>query len=115
MFRMTPQLLRNFFTGPATRAYPRQVRPPFSATRGRLVNDIAQCNFCGACALKCPSACIEVDRHLYRWSFAPHICIGCGVCVEACPRRCLHQEPATGPPAVRKEMVVMDGEPKPSQ
>ncbi|MCB2145474.1 MAG: 4Fe-4S ferredoxin [Deltaproteobacteria bacterium] len=108
MFKMTPQILRNLISGPATRAYPRQIRPPFPATRGRLVNDIAQCNFCGACAVKCPSVCIEVDRHLSRWSFAPHICVCCGVCVEICPRHCLRQEPATGPPAAQKEMVALD-------
>lgn len=110
MFNITPQILINFFSRPVTRDYPRQIRPPFPATRGRLVNDITQCNFCGVCALKCPSACIEVDRDLSRWTIAPHICIGCGVCVEICPRHCLRQEPATGPPTVSKETVVMGAE-----
>jgi ech hydrogenase subunit F len=114
VFKMTSPILGNFFSGPATRPYPRQVRPPFAATRGRLVNDIAKCNFCGACAVKCPSACIEVDRHQSRWSFAPHMCIGCGVCVEICPRDCLLQEPVTGAPVLRKEMVVLHGEPESS-
>ena len=113
MFKMIPRILDNFFSGPATRAYPRQIRPSFAATRGQLVNDITQCNFCGACAVKCPSACIAVDRHLSRWTIAPHICVCCGVCVEICPRHCLRQEPATGPPVTRKEIVILNGE-KPS-
>ena len=93
MFRMTPRILANLFSGPAT--------------RGRLVNDIAQCNFCGACAVKCPTGCLTVDRHGSRWTLAPHICIGCGVCVETCPRHCLHQASESGPPADRNDVVVV--------
>ena len=109
MFTMTPHIFSNFIHKPATRNYPRTARPPFSDVRGRVVNRIEGCNFCGVCALKCPTACIEVERPLRRWVLYPHICIGCGVCVEVCPRHCLHQESAVGPPSNRKETIVLIG------
>ena len=70
MFKMTPNILRNFFTKRATRRYPYVERSPFEGTRGELCIEIEKCTFCGVCAVKCPSQCIRVNMPC-RGCFGP--------------------------------------------
>ncbi|GAB6907478.1 4Fe-4S ferredoxin iron-sulfur binding domain protein [Desulfosarcina cetonica] len=107
MLKMMPRILDNLFGRPVTRDYPRKVRAPFAAVRGRVVNDPCTCIGCGICAQKCPSGCIRVDRHAGQWIIEPDRCIGCGVCVENCRQHSLHQENTTGPPMLEKLPVVV--------
>ncbi|UCF90849.1 MAG: 4Fe-4S binding protein [Desulfobacterales bacterium] len=112
MFKMTPNVLRNLISKKATRRYPRQVRPPYESVRGELRNDSTQCNLCGACALKCPSQCITVDKTAGTWTCDPFACVYCGVCVDTCPAQSLTQKREYRPPAVERQTIFMQGEPR---
>ncbi len=111
MFFMTPTVLRNLFTGRATRDYPREVRDPFPQARGELVNAIEQCIFCGICQRKCPSQCIGVDKDQGLWQCDPFACVYCGVCVDNCPTKCLSQKQLHRAPAASRELLILRGTP----
>jgi formate hydrogenlyase subunit 6/NADH:ubiquinone oxidoreductase subunit I len=113
MLFMTPQILKNLFRPSATRHYPLEAREPFARSRGQLAIEIDGCVFCGACARKCPSDCIAVDKANARWTLDPMACVGCGVCVEACPKNCLIQAPHYRRPHTAREVVAVQGEIKP--
>lgn len=110
MFTMTPTIMRNFVGKPATRRYPYVARPPFKNARGEIQNDIQICNFCGICAVKCPSQCIAVDKKAATWSCNPSACVYCGVCAEACPSGSLHQKCDYRKPVRQKDMINLKGE-----
>lgn len=112
MLDMTPNILKNFLSKPATRLYPIEVRPPFEEARGALVNDIKECIFCGACQRKCPSHCIEVDKKAATWNWDPMACIYCGICVDNCPTNCLTQDKLYQQAMAERETVSLKGEVK---
>jgi ech hydrogenase subunit F len=111
MFKMTPTILRNFVGKRATRLYPAVVRPPFPDVRGALTNDMASCNFCGICAAKCPSRCINVDKKNATWQCDPFACVFCGVCVDACKTGALRQDPLYRRPSRAREHIFLQGAP----
>jgi ech hydrogenase subunit F len=82
---MLPTILKNLFSGYATRLYPAQVREPFENARGhiRFIED--KCIMCGVCAMRCPSVSITTDKKKNELVFYPARCIVCEVCVHACP------------------------------
>jgi len=82
---MLPTIIKNLFTGYATRLYPVQVREPFEKARGHVVFDDDKCTLCGACALRCPSVAITTDKEKNELTFYPLRCIVCEVCVHVCP------------------------------
>ena len=82
---MLPTILKNLFTGYATRLYPVQVREPFENARGHVVFLDDKCTMCGVCALRCPSVAITTDKEKNELVFYPLRCIVCEVCVQACP------------------------------
>ena len=82
---MLPTILKNLFTGYATRLYPVQVREPFENARGHVVFLDDKCTMCGVCALRCPSVAITTDKEKNELIFYPLRCIVCEVCVQACP------------------------------
>jgi len=82
---MLPTILKNLFSGYATRLYPVQVREPFENARGHVVFYDDKCTMCGACALRCPSVAITTDRETNELAFYPLRCIVCEVCVHVCP------------------------------
>ncbi len=82
---MLPTILKNLFTGYATRMYPVQVREPFENARGHVVFLDDKCTMCGVCALRCPSVAITTDKEKNELAFYPLWCIVCEVCVQACP------------------------------
>ena len=91
--------LKQFFSPPVTRQYPKEKREPFPGSRGlhALVRDDetgeARCVGCGLCAAICPSQCIyiytsEGDDHkkvVDRYEVEVLKCVFCALCVEACP------------------------------
>lgn len=105
MFEMTPTILRNFFSKRSTRRYPRIARTPFEKARGAIHNDVSVCDFCGICAVKCPSRCIAVDRKNAAWRYDPFECIYCGICVDSCKSGSLSQE--TRYPCVAEDRVIV--------
>src|SRR5271157_3921250 len=82
---MLPTILKNLFTGYATRMYPVQIREPFENARGHVVFLDDQCTMCGVCALRCPSVAITTNKEKNELAFYPLRCIVCEVCVQACP------------------------------
>lgn len=107
---MTPTILRNLFSKPATRLYPTSRREPFPDVRGELVNTIETCIFCGICAMKCPSQCLRVDK-AGAWEYNPFACVYCGICVETCPTQSLSMKTQHQSPAPTVGLVTLKGEP----
>jgi ech hydrogenase subunit F len=114
MFNMLPNVIRNLFNKKATRRYPRVIRPAFENVRGALFNDIARCTFCSACAVKCPSQCITVDKGPGTWTYELFACVFCGICVDICPAGSLHQKGEYRLPLCSRETITLKGEPKPA-
>jgi len=112
MFKMTPNVIHNLLHKKATRRYPRVIRPAFENARGALSNEIAKCTFCGACAIKCPSQCISVDKKAGLWIYDLFACVFCGICVDICPADSLHQQNAYRIPLSGRETITLKGEPK---
>jgi formate hydrogenlyase subunit 6/NADH:ubiquinone oxidoreductase subunit I len=112
MFKMTPNVIRNLLHKKATRLYPRLIRPAFENVRGALFNDVAQCTFCGVCAVKCPSQCIAVDKKAGIWIYDPFACVFCGICADICPAESLHQQSEYRLPLAGRETITLKGEPK---
>jgi ech hydrogenase subunit F len=110
MFTLTPYVLRNMFSKKATRKYPYQKRKAFNDVRGELINNIEKCTFCSACALKCPSQCIKVDRENAIWTCEASACVFCGICVDTCPTNSLYQKPEHKAPFVSHQIISMKGE-----
>lgn len=111
MFKMTPTIVRNFFSKRATRRYPHEVRPAFAGMRGAIQNDMAVCDLCGICAAKCPSQCITVDKKNATWQCDPFACIYCGVCVESCRTGSLHQLEVYQQPATARKPIRLSASP----
>lgn len=86
---MLPTILKNLFTGYATRLYPIQVREPFENVRGHITFDDDKCILCGACSLRCPSEAISIDKEKKELTFYPFRCIVCEVCVHVCPTKAI--------------------------
>jgi ech hydrogenase subunit F len=110
MMFMTPHILKNLFQKSATRMYPLEQREPFERARGELAIAVEDCIFCGACARKCPSQCITVDKKTATWTLDPMACICCGICVAACPKDCLRQELVYRRPCTAREEISRQGE-----
>jgi ech hydrogenase subunit F len=110
MLPMICHVIHNLICQPSTRRYPFQVRTPFDNLRGELINEVAQCNFCGLCAHQCPSQCIRVDKKKMTWSCDPFICVFCGTCVDACPARCLSHSQRYRPPTRKPQWIHLCGD-----
>lgn len=106
MFMMTT-ILKNLFTGYATRLYPVTKVETFRQQKGQLKLDIEKCTLCGVCRIKCPSQCISVDKAAKTWEVDPFACVYCGICVEACPTKCLYQEEMYKAPLAAKDTVKL--------
>jgi len=112
MFKMTANIMRNLVVKKSTRRYPYEVRETFDKVRGELINDIDRCIFCGTCAVKCPSQCLEVDKQAYKWIYDPFACVYCGVCVDICPAKSLYQKTQYRKPVVERLTISMQGKPR---
>ena len=93
MIPFVRNVLKNLFTGPATRNYPAAPSPTVEGGRFRLDMNIRDCVFCGLCARRCPADAIEVRRDEQAWTLDPYRCILCGGCTEVCPKKCLSMKP----------------------
>lgn len=91
--------LKNLFSKPATRLYPKVARPPFAANRGHIEIDFSQCILCGMCMHRCPAHAIAVDRAKGDWRIDRLSCVICGGCVSVCPKKCLALKPERSPVA----------------
>jgi formate hydrogenlyase subunit 6/NADH:ubiquinone oxidoreductase subunit I len=85
--------IKNLFSRPATRLYPKVVRPPFAGNRGHIEIDFSACILCGMCARRCPAHAIAVDRAKGEWKIDRLSCVICAGCVAVCPKKCLSLHP----------------------
>ncbi|MCQ2361692.1 MAG: 4Fe-4S dicluster domain-containing protein [Acidaminococcaceae bacterium] len=107
------EMLKNLFSSPATTQYPLQPKEFAKGVRGKVLNDIDNCIFCGMCQRNCPADAIVVDRTKRTWTINPFSCVQCQLCVDNCPKKCLHMEEHYTEPALEKADVVMEGKPLP--
>lgn len=105
-------VVRSAVSRPATRLYPFEKREDFAATRGRIVMDPGECNFCTLCQMKCPAGAISVNRDQKTWQINRFRCILCGACVGACMRKVPKFETAYAAPAAAKQVETYRQEPK---
>lgn len=99
---MVQNILSNLVHKPATRRFPATRREPFPDVRGTVAFEMANCIYCGACALRCPSGAIEVDRAESTLTFDISRCILCGCCAEACKKQGVHMESTYRTPFYQK-------------
>lgn len=104
--------LKNVFSKPATRQYPKVKRTPFSKQRGHIGINIENCIFCGMCSRKCPVGAIKVSRNEKSWEIDCFKCVNCSYCAESCPKKCLIVEPEYVAPAYHKNTVKFIQKPK---
>lgn len=106
---MSGTIIKNFFSGPATRAYPVVKRKPFPAARARIIHEPERCSHCGLCVNICPTEALhlEEDREKLKITrtYNSFACIWCVRCVEICPEGALrigleYPEPADEKTAV---------------
>ena len=104
---MPGMVLRSAAKKPATRLFPAEIRPAYAATRGHVAMDIAKCNFCTLCQLRCPTGAIVVNKQEKTWQIDRMRCILCTACVGACTRKCPTMETSYAPPVgERRESLV---------
>ena len=69
------EMLGNLFKPPATSQYPFKPRKVYEADRGKVINNIDNCIFCGMCMRNCPSDAITVDRNARTWKINRFACV----------------------------------------
>lgn len=107
------EMLGNLFKPPATVEYPLKPKTFPEINRGKVVNSIDDCIFCGMCMRVCPSAAITVDRGARTWSINRFACVQCKGCVDHCPKKCLRMDVQYTEPAREKTSEVLQGKPLP--
>lgn len=108
------EMLGNLFKPPATVEYPLKPKTFPEINRGKVVNSIDDCIFCGMCMRICPSAAITVDRGTRTWSINRFACVQCKACVDHCPKKCLGMDVQYTEPAREKTSEVLQGKPLPT-
>ncbi len=104
-------MLSNMFKPPVTTDYPIKPKQFDPNDRGRVLNDIEKCIFCGNCQRNCPADAIIVNRAKGTWEINPFSCVQCKNCVDACPKKCLSMDPHYTEPATEKKSILMQGTP----
>jgi formate hydrogenlyase subunit 6/NADH:ubiquinone oxidoreductase subunit I len=112
---MSRTVLRNLFSRPATRLYPRRVKEAHRTekSRGRIEIDIEACIFCGACAKRCPTDAIIVTKPDREWNIDRLRCCTCNACVEVCPKKCLSMANTYTSPTVTRDKDIFRQAPRP--
>ena len=105
------EMLSNLFKPPVTTDYPLKPREPLAGVRGRVVNDIDNCIFCGSCQRNCPADAIVVNRAKGTWIINPFSCVQCKACVDNCPKKCLTMDGHYTEPATEKADIIVQGTP----
>lgn len=113
-FKLGKMTLKSLFTKPITVKYPFEEPEHPAALRGMVSYDHTDCNYCGVCAKRCPTGCIEVDRQSQTWSINHFGCIQCASCVRECPKSCLGMEPVLKHPSTQKSVQVCE-RPEPTE
>lgn len=115
MFDMLGNILKNVFSKPATRMYPKDKRQTYKDVRGQIGIEIDNCIFCGICSKKCPSSAITVNKNDKSWEIDHYRCIICNVCKEVCPKKCILSNEQYRPSAYAKDTMKLVQQPKPEK
>jgi formate hydrogenlyase subunit 6/NADH:ubiquinone oxidoreductase subunit I len=102
-FQMSRLALKWALTRPPTTRYPFEPRRAIAGSRGQLVFTRGNCVYCTACARKCPTGALKVDRARKKFALERLRCISCGYCVEICPKDSLALSTGHGSPATTRE------------
>jgi len=108
-FEMARLALKWALTKPPTTRYPFEPRRALAGSRGQLVFTRDNCVYCTACAKKCPTGALKVERAQKKWMVDRLRCISCGYCVEVCPKDSLTLSTGHGVPATTKDIEVYKG------
>ncbi|MGD1278641.1 MAG: 4Fe-4S dicluster domain-containing protein [Tepidisphaeraceae bacterium] len=101
-FEMSRLALKWAMSRPPTTRYPFQPRRAIAGSRGQLVFTKDNCTYCTACALKCPTSALQVNRAQKKWGIDRLRCITCGYCVDICPKDSLTLSTSHGTPSVMR-------------
>ena len=102
-FEMSRLALKWAVKHPPTTRYPFRPRQPIPGSRGQLELDKGTCIYCTACAKKCPTGALLVNRPNKKFAIDRLRCISCGYCVEICPKGSLKLTTSHGTPAVTRD------------
>jgi len=94
---------------PPTTRYPFVPRRAIAGSRGQLVFTRDNCVYCTACAKKCPTGALTVERAQKRFVLDRLRCISCGCCVEICPKDSLALSTSHGSPATTQNNESYSG------
>ncbi|MFO8051728.1 MAG: 4Fe-4S binding protein [Thermoplasmatota archaeon] len=109
------ELLKQFFTEPATNLFPlksaphnvhktlkaveegkARINPPVEVPpdfRGKILYDREACIGCQMCIKVCPSETIEFIPDSRKVKFYMSRCTFCALCTEICPKNCIRMSP----------------------
>jgi formate hydrogenlyase subunit 6/NADH:ubiquinone oxidoreductase subunit I len=106
-FEMARLALKWALTKPPTTQYPFEPRRALAGSRGQLVFTKDGCVYCTACAKRCPTGALHVDRAKRRFILERLRCISCASCVEICPKHSLSLSTDHGVPVVSKDEEIL--------
>ena len=109
--RALPEVIKNFFSKPATVKYPAVKAEVFDAFRGRIVFEQEKCIGCNMCVRVCPAKAIKIipsetakpavakpamsdkpetpAKRIFDCLMDLTHCIYCAQCVDTCPKDAL--------------------------
>jgi len=108
-FQMSWLALKWAVTTPPTTQYPFAPRQAIAGSRGQLVFTRDACVYCTACAKRCPTAALTVERAQKKFTLDRSRCISCGCCVEICPKDSLSLSTGHGTPTTTKNIESYSG------
>jgi formate hydrogenlyase subunit 6/NADH:ubiquinone oxidoreductase subunit I len=108
-FQMSRLAIKWALTKPPTTQYPFAARNAIAGSRGQLVFTRENCVYCTACAKKCPTGALKVERAQKRFVLERLRCISCGCCVEICPKNSLSLSTGHGSPVTTKAGETYSG------
>ena len=108
-FQMSWLALKWALSAPPTTRYPFAPRQAIAGSRGQLVFAMDHCVYCTACAKKCPTGALKVERAQKQFVLDRLRCISCGCCVEICPKDSLSLSTDHGFPTTTKDIETYRG------
>ena len=111
MPHMLPVILKNLFTGVATKKYPKVKRKLPENVRGHIEFDQKACVFCGSCERKCPAAAIDV-KIKKELIFYLDRCVVCGICIDSCAKKAISMSSEWSKPFCKKPVLTFSAPPK---